>query len=626
MYILSLEQWVSTVFVKALGLTFLHSLWQGLLALVLCHMVLGLAKKWPPQVRYVSLLSIASALLCTICVTFAMQLQYAGVSEDAAATYRSFSNLVDTSNRVTAPVIAEWQRVLPLIGGFLNDHADVIITLWFVVFIYKSLRLSLSVSYVKRITEYGSEPVNGEWKELFLSVKQKMNVLPAVTLLQSHLINMPMTAGFFKPVIVLPVSMLANLSADMVESILLHELAHIRRRDYFVHLLQSFAESIFFFNPFVIKISSLIKDEREACCDRMAVEVVKNKVTYVNALVAFGEYATKPAESALAFAGNRYHLLNRVKRILFNQNKKLGVMEKSILACCLVVLLGVAIFSTAKGTEQKLKTGFVSHLGSFVADTIPAEQQQQQRNRREERKARKRSERSASSEKSAHSQQRITQEEQHELEQALREVKAERDRLKQELYDVLEMRKESLEREIQELQREVENDINIQHVQQLAQKKAIIAAKTLDAQKQIQLIKAQEINKELQAVLANTQVQLKNAITLKTKEQKVALEKYLNDSVVTRLKFLNVNLDNNVITEILHFLEQNGVAKAKDIKSFSLDGNSLHVNDEEQSTDLHRQLKEKYLGRQGDHINYNRSGNSTSISIQRNDREENGND
>jgi beta-lactamase regulating signal transducer with metallopeptidase domain len=84
--------------------------------------------------------------------------------------------------------------------------------------------------------------------------------------------------------------MLTTLPASEIEAILLHELAHIRRRDYLVNLLQSFSDIIFFFNPAVLWLSSLIRDERENCCDDIAIGEVKNKKQFIHALLSFQEY------------------------------------------------------------------------------------------------------------------------------------------------------------------------------------------------------------------------------------------------------------------------------------------------------------------------------------------------
>jgi len=91
-----------------------------------------------------------------------------------------------------------------------------------------------------------------------------------------------MVIGLVKPAILVPLGLLSNLPPGQVEAVLLHELAHIRRKDYLVNLLQSFAEAIFFFNPAVLWISSLIREERENCCYDIAIGGIKNKNKFIN--------------------------------------------------------------------------------------------------------------------------------------------------------------------------------------------------------------------------------------------------------------------------------------------------------------------------------------------------------
>ena len=111
------------------------------------------------------------------------------------------------------------------------------------------------------------------------------------SLLESAIVKVPVVIGLLKPVILLPLGLLSNLPPDQVEAVLLHELAHIRRKDYLVNLLQSFAEVVFFFNPALLWISSLMREERENCCDDVAISHIKNKKQFIHALVAFQEYA-----------------------------------------------------------------------------------------------------------------------------------------------------------------------------------------------------------------------------------------------------------------------------------------------------------------------------------------------
>jgi len=161
-------------------------------------------------------------------------------------------------------------------------------------------------------------------------------------LLESSLVEVPMMAGVFKPVILVPLGLLTQLPPRQVEAILLHELAHIRRKDYFVNLLQSIAEIIFFFNPAMLWISALIREERENCCDDIAVGESCSKKEYIHALVSFQEYR-QSTSYVLAFAGDKNHLLERVKRIVHNDNKTLNMREKLFLLISVFITAGITM-------------------------------------------------------------------------------------------------------------------------------------------------------------------------------------------------------------------------------------------------------------------------------------------
>jgi hypothetical protein len=454
---------------------------------------------------------------------------------------------------------------------------------------------------VKRITLYGSSAVTDDWKDVFSSLMNTIGISRAIRFLQSDIVKVPMTAGFLHPVIILPASMLLNLPADTVKSILLHELAHIRRQDYLVNLLQAAAETIFFFNPFILKISSLLKEEREACCDAIAVQVLESKVTYVNALVSFGEFTNGQPVSALGFGGQKNSLLSRVKRVLFNQNKKPGVMEKSILACSLILLVALAIFSTAKGTEKKLKAALANQLSAFTTDTVPATKTEKisRRQQRKVQKTMRESER-----------QDIRDED---LQHALDELAEEQERLNEKRALLIEKKKEQIEKDIRKHDDRINDvDIDIEEIKAEAQKDAI------EAEKRITVTEAQTFNSDLQKALADAQVQIRKSITLKN-DQHVELQKYLNDSLIQQLKTLRFQSSNGEVDAILKFIEDNKIATAKDVRSFSLDADGFKVNGNVQSSSFHQQLKEKYLRKKDDHIHYMKTGDSISISIQRND-------
>jgi bla regulator protein blaR1 len=159
----------------------------------------------------------------------------------------------------------------------------------------------------------------------------------------SHLVDVPCIAGFIKPVIMLPVTLSTTLSAEEIESILLHELAHIKRNDYLVNLAQQTMRVLLFFNPFAQLTVSIINREREISCDDIVVVTSQNPMAYAQALIKLEEARRNQGQLALTATGKRYHLLNRIENIM--KPKKNVTNTRHVLLT--VVLFTIGIISVA---------------------------------------------------------------------------------------------------------------------------------------------------------------------------------------------------------------------------------------------------------------------------------------
>ncbi len=135
-------------------------------------------------------------------------------------------------------------------------------------------------------------------------------------LVESLLVETPTVIGWLRPVILLPLNLVTSLSPAELDAILAHELAHIRRHDYIVNLLQAFTETVLFYHPAVWMISRRIRVEREYCCDDAAIAACGSKTEYVRALAAI-EHGRAAPVPAMSFLGRNANMtLNRIRRIL----------------------------------------------------------------------------------------------------------------------------------------------------------------------------------------------------------------------------------------------------------------------------------------------------------------------
>lgn len=335
---------------KAISWTLLHSMWQGLILAILAGLVILFTKKAKANLRYSILSGLFLAFMIAVGFTFNYEYQ-----SDAMLVASEEAIVMDDSNQndfllPTSEIPDYFQMGI----DFLNQNSTTIVLLWFLIFSIKCFGIFRSLSNIYRIRNYRNQEVPEYWTERVSELSQILKIKKKIVLLESQLVSVPSVTGFFKPIILIPIGLLSNLPQDQIEAILLHELAHIRRKDYFINLIQSFAEILFFFNPGVLWVSSIIKEERENCCDDIAVGITKSKSKFIHALVSFQEYNMKQNKLAMGFGSKKNQLLERAKRIIHDNNKSLNSIEKTFLSICIIIIASftVACSNTKAATLQ----------------------------------------------------------------------------------------------------------------------------------------------------------------------------------------------------------------------------------------------------------------------------------
>ena len=173
-------------------------------------------------------------------------------------------------------------------------------------------------------------------------IAERLHIRRAVAILESRAVVVPTLVGWLKPVVLLPAAALAGLSPDQLQAILAHELAHVRRHDYLVNLLQSMVETLLFYHPATWWVSAQIRAEREHCCDDLAVEVCGDRLVYASALA---ELTTLAGHRGFALAATDGSLLNRVRRILGGQRSMHEPAPAWPLLALVVLVVGAGSFS-----------------------------------------------------------------------------------------------------------------------------------------------------------------------------------------------------------------------------------------------------------------------------------------
>jgi GWxTD domain-containing protein len=167
---------------------------------------------------------------------------------------------------------------------------------------------------VRRLRRRGVCCAPSSWQQQLERLSAQMHLSKPVQLLESCLVEAPIVLGHLRPLILMPVGLLAQLPPEQIEAILLHELAHIRRCDYLVNVLQRAVEGLLFYHPAVWWISAVIRAERENCCDDVVVAMRGNAREYAVALAAL-EQNRWPGEAAVAATGG--NLVKRIRRLLY---------------------------------------------------------------------------------------------------------------------------------------------------------------------------------------------------------------------------------------------------------------------------------------------------------------------
>lgn len=328
---------------QALGWTLLHFLWEGTV-IALVYRILDLAfARSSANIRYmlalVTLLCMPAAALAT--------LAYEEVSLDPATTHVVGAiHTVASTVQTFDPSLAEGAALAPLRDSrrYLTTHLmPWLDALWLSGVVLLSLR-ALGGWWLLQRTSRRTMDAAPHTLRLRLDVLRRNMAIPRfVELRLSHKIENPVTAGVLRPWILLPVSALTSLSPEQIEVVLAHELAHIRRADYLWNLLQTMVETLFFFHPAVWWISRRVREERELCCDDVAIESCHDPAVYAAALLRLEEERQSRLRLAMALDGHqsRAGLRARILRILDDEERPNRVRPISLAAVAAGALLFV---------------------------------------------------------------------------------------------------------------------------------------------------------------------------------------------------------------------------------------------------------------------------------------------
>lgn len=360
-----LEPYFSDSLVRALGWTFLHSLWIGALAGAAFLCAQWLLRFQSPQKRYLAGLLSLLLLLAGVSATFVYSYRKSAAGDFPTPASGVFSQsdagFAGTFGSPSSSAEGgEDSWLVALKNNYFEKYHSLLVGGWIAGIVFLCLRHIGAYFYTNRLRRTGLANPGEDLLQRMNRLLQRSGLAGKVSLMESLLVDAPMVIGYFKPVILLPVGLSTGLSLQELEAILAHEIAHIRRHDFLVNILQVFVETLFFYHPAVWLIGSCIRQERENCCDDLALQWCGDKMSLVKALAHAEEWRLNNS-LALGFPGTGNSLLNRIKRIINNKQMKTqsnkGIFMGNLLAIALVAGLCLTTLTALKGVDTSLLSG-----------------------------------------------------------------------------------------------------------------------------------------------------------------------------------------------------------------------------------------------------------------------------
>lgn len=340
---------------QRLGWTLVHSIWQVGLVAALAWFVLVTLRRQSARLRY----SLAVTFLGVMLILPAVTWSTVTIAEPAVTEAKSapaISSLPPFDAKVSAtsgpqvdkeslvlgpaPSLSDDRQLLianetslsdeatghstqPSVAGrswFERAHQSVrpwlrlIVAIWLAGVFFCAIRPIVGLWTQWRLQHVGLSAVAEQTQRLMIELARRMKVSPAVRVAESALVTVPMVVGYLRPIILLPASVMIGMTPDQLESLLAHELAHIRRHDWIVNAAQVVIETLMFYHPAIWWLSKRIRFERELCCDDLALAVIGDKATYGRMLLALEELRHQAPTIALAATGGE--LVQRIRRLL----------------------------------------------------------------------------------------------------------------------------------------------------------------------------------------------------------------------------------------------------------------------------------------------------------------------
>jgi len=335
-------------FLQSLGWAVLNSLWQLALLWVIYQVITGIFRNAKSSLKS----SLASSLLIGGFAWFIYTFLCVYINNTAKTVISSAFVNAEPNEQVSVWLL----QTLPVAS-----------VLYLVLLILPLLHFVRNYRYVKVVRKYGLTKMHVEWRMFVSKVAAQMDIKKKVQIWVSEFVSSPVTIGFLKPVILVPLAAINHLTPQQLEAVLLHELSHIKRFDYLINLIINFIQTILYFNPFAKAFMKIVEKEREKSCDEMVLQFQYDSHEYATALLTLEKVNADNNPLAVGAGGRKNDLLNRVELIMGIQRKPLFSFNKlaGLMAGLLCVILLNALLLFSKPGNGNRAVSFTPVISSF---------------------------------------------------------------------------------------------------------------------------------------------------------------------------------------------------------------------------------------------------------------------
>jgi beta-lactamase regulating signal transducer with metallopeptidase domain len=317
--------------IQMVGTALLHFFWQGAALAVLLLLAISFTRN--ARVRHsLAVYTLALMALCPFATLAFLGNPPAAEVSVPAVNYSAISN-VTVSLATPAPVTS-------------FDLLTCLVWVWCSGVCLFGVRAFGGWLMLQKMRRTAREAISPALLESCRRLQQRIGINAMVRYAYSEIVDAPAVVGWFRPLVLIPLSAMAGLSVEQFEAIIAHELAHVRRYDALVNLFQIAVETVLFYHPAVWWVNRVIRTERENCCDDIAVAVCGNASEYARALAMIGGAAG--ARPAWAMAANGGALKARVGRLLGMQKITHGIPRAGLavlaVLCASCVVLAAGVF------------------------------------------------------------------------------------------------------------------------------------------------------------------------------------------------------------------------------------------------------------------------------------------